>query len=237
MRSVACPDALGASALDMAARVSPCPALRARIRTRARDWSRRLPPLHVFGGRPVLEAALPLSPASGRPLHLLLDLDPTDPALQGLGVASVDRLALLADLRLEASEEPLFVRHLDRGRRLELLAQPAADVIDDMPDELPQLPVELEPLSAAESAVVTLDEAPDDAPWHQVGGEPRGPRGAVAAPRCPVTGRRMSFVAQLDSLPRFPLPGGERSILFGDHGCLYAFWSDVAAISAVLAAW
>jgi hypothetical protein len=192
----------------------------------------------VFGGRPLSGAALPASArAGGRPLHLTFDLDVSDRRLGGLGITSVDRLAILASYHLEPRSGALVVRHLDRGRRLEIVAEPAGKVVHVAPDELPQLPVDLEPLSDAEVAAELLDDYPEGhGPLHQVGGRPAWPRTPVSAPRCPVTGTPMAFVAMVDSMRRFPTGGAEARLDFGDDGVLYVFWSDRAAISACLTA-
>jgi hypothetical protein len=208
---------------------------RAAIRTRARDWSRTVVPLHVFGGRPLLGAELPVSPQSGLPLHLTFDFDLADPRLANLGVTSVDRLAVVANHHLELDEGPLLVRHHDRGRRLVILAEPPGRSVPGIPEELAQLPVDLEPRTAAEAAVELVDEMPEGSgPLHQVGGVPPWVTRPLPAPRCPVTGRRMRFVALVDSELRFPVAGGEVPLVFGDCGALYVFWSDEASVSAAI---
>jgi hypothetical protein len=216
--------------------MQPAPAdqgFRARIVSRARDWVRGTP-LHAFGGRPLLEAELPVSSRCGRPFHLTLDLDLADPRLAGLGITSVRRLALLACFHVDyRAGAPLFIRHADEGRRLELLREPRGRLIESLPLELPQLPVELEPLNEAEAAVESLDELPDDSPpLHRVGGHAVWAKGPVAPPSCPDTGRPMRYVASVDSMRRFPLAEGEASLLFADGGVCYVFWSDAASISA-----
>lgn len=209
---------------------------RAAVRTRARDWSRTVQPLHVFGGRPLLDADVPVSRVTDRPLHVTFDLDLGDPRLESLGITSVDRLVILANFNAEVSRDPLVVRHHDRGHRLELLREPAGPAVAGLPDELPQLPVDLEPISAAEAAVESVDEYPEGhGPLHQVGGRPVWLHGPLATPTCPLTGAPMRFVATVDSELRFPLPDGEAQLLFGDCGMLYVFWSDAAGISAAVA--
>jgi hypothetical protein len=208
---------------------------RARILSRARDWSRRSP-LHAFGGRPLLDAPLPVSARCKRPFHLAFDLDLSDPRLAGLGVTSVERLAILACFHVDyRPNEPLLVHHADRGRRLEVLREPRGRVVEGAPDELPQLPVELEPLNEAEAAVENTDELPDDSPpLHRIGGHPVWTRGPFPPPRCPVTKQPMRFVASVDSERRFPLAGDDVALLFGEGGVCYVFWSDEAAISAAV---
>lgn len=190
--------------------------------------------MHAFGGQPLLEAAIPVSGRCGRPLHLTFDFDLSDPRLADLGMRSVSRLALLACFHVDYRPgEPLLVRHHDGGRRLEMLREPRGRLVENLPDELPQLPVELEPLNEAESAVETVDELPDDSPpLHRVGGHPVWARRPLAAPRCPITGGEMRYVASIDSQRRFPLASGETSLLFGDGGICYVFWSDEASVSA-----
>ena len=207
---------------------------RAHIRTRARDWDRRVAPLHVFGGRPLLDAELPLSATTGRPLPLAFDFDLSDPRLADLGIRSVKRLAVLAPYGIDVVPgDPLVVRHADEGRRLELLAEPAAQAVGDVP-ELPQLPVEIEPLSDAEVACETVDEFPDDhGPLHQVGGHAVWLTRPVT-PSCPVTGRPMRYVATVDSIRRHPIRDADVQLTFGNMGMLYVFWSDEASISAAV---
>ncbi|MEM7249049.1 MAG: hypothetical protein AAF533_27250 [Acidobacteriota bacterium] len=208
---------------------------RARILTRARDWKRQFFPLHVFGGQPLMEAELPLSPHSGLPLHLTLDIDLEDPALSFLGIKSVRRLAVLANYHLDAATDPLFVKHLDEGRALELLSEPAAEVQPGVPAELPQLPVELEALSEAEMAVESVDELPSGlGPLHQVGGHPVWINDPLPPPRCPETDEEMRFIACVDSERRFPTGNAEVQLLFGDCGMLYVYWSEAASISAAV---
>jgi hypothetical protein len=211
---------------------------RAVIRFRARDWRRTFSPFHVFGGWPVLGAAIPTSRVSGRALHLTLDLDLADPRLADLAITSVTRLAVLVNGHVEASREPLYVRHLDGGHRLEILGEPESSPSHGLPDELPQLPLDLEELSEAEAAVTTCDEFPDDhGPLHQVGGHPVWMDAAVPAPPCPITGKPMSFVAAVDSMRRFPLGSDETHLVFGNCGMQYVYWSDRAAVSATFAQW
>lgn len=211
----------------------PDKGFRARIVSRARDWTRATP-LHAFGGRPLLEAPLPVSARCGRPFHLTFDYDLSDPRLAGLGVTSVERLALLACFHVDySSRTALLVRHHDRGRRLEILKEPRGRPIESRPEELPQLPVELEALNDAEDAVEFADELPDDSPpLHRLGGHPVWLRAPVAPPQCPVTGRPMRYIGIVDSIRRFPLGESETSLLFSDGGACYVFWSDEAAISA-----
>ena len=206
------------------------------IRRRARDWDRRVAPLHVFGGRPLLGAELPLSRVAGRPFHLTLDIDLSDARLAALGLASLRRLAILGSFHVHpTSDAPLLVRHHDEGRRLELLAEPDGSLVPGIPDELPQLPVELETVSDAEAACETVDELPDDhAPVHRVGGRAIWTTRPLEPPRCPLTGLAMRFIAQVDSERRFPLRGSETQLLFGDSGILYVFWSDGPAVSAAI---
>lgn len=218
-------DAAMPSAADMG--------LRALIRTRARDWDRRAAPLHAFGGRPLLDASLPTSRITGRPLPLAFDFDLSDPRLAGLEIRSVRRLAILAPYGVDlAARSALLIGHRDEGRRLEILEEPAGRVVDDIP-ELPQLPVELEPLSEAEAACDTVDQFPDDhGALHQIGGHPAWVTRAADPPRCPVTGLAMSFVAAVDSIRRFPLGGTDIPLAFGNGGMLYVYWSEPAAVSA-----
>lgn len=212
---------------------SPGPGFRARILSRARDWKRSPAPIHAFGGRPLLEAELPVSPRAGRPLHLLLDLDLADERLAGLGVSGLRRLAVLADLHLDPGPEATWIRHLDEGRGLELVAEPDAPVVPGVPDELPQLPVELSPLSPAEAAVSSRDEYPEGVgPLHQVGGHPAWVVGPVPPPACPLTGEPMRFVVAVDSMLRYPCGDREAQVLFGDCGTLYVFWSEAARVTA-----
>jgi hypothetical protein len=189
--------------------------------------------MHGFGGRPLLDAALPTSRQGGRPLHLTLDLDLSDPRLAGLGLRGLDRFAVLAHYHVEPRSGLLAVRHEDRGRRLVLLAEPEGPVVRGVPDELPHLPLELEPLHEAELAVEALDELPDGLrPVHRVGGRPLRASGGPTAPRCPVTGGPMRFVATVDSIPRFPMGGVDRPLIFGDGGLMHVYWSDAASVSA-----
>jgi hypothetical protein len=215
---------------------SPHPGCRVSILTRARDWKRTFEPFHVFGGRPLLDAALPRSSRCGLPFHLTFDLDVADPRVGGLGVTSVRRLAILASFHVEyAKGGVLLVRHHDKGARLEILREPRGTLLPGVPEELPQLPVEFEPLSEADVAVETIDELPDDhGPLHQVGGHPTWVTKALLAPLCPVTRRRMRYVATVDSVRRFPLGHGDASLQFGDPGLCHVFWSDEASISACL---
>ena len=182
------------------------PGFRAIIRTRARDWDRRASPLHAFGGRPLLDAELPVVAVTGRPLHLAFDFDLSDPRLAGLRISSLRRLAILAPFGIDLGRRgSLAIRHLDGGRRLELAGELKGRVIDDAP-ELPQLPVELEALSAAEESVETADEMPEGTrALHQVGGNPVWMRAPLAPPPCPVTGDPMRFIVSVASIRRFPL--------------------------------
>lgn len=211
----------------------PGPACRARIVSRARDWSRTTP-VHAFGGRPLLDAPLPISSRCGRPFHLTFDFDLSDPRLEGLGITSVRRLAILACFHVDYRPgDPLFVRHHDAGRRLEVLREPRGRAVEDLPDELPQLPVELEPLNEAEAAVESVDELPDDSPpLHRIGGPAVWTRGPLPPPTSPVTRQPMRHVACVDSQRRFPLPDRDVSLLFGDGGLCHVFWCDASAVSA-----
>lgn len=211
------------------------PGFQAVVRARARDWSRTAAPLHVFGGRPLLEAPLPASRVTSRPLHLTLDLDLSDERLAGLRLHGLERLAILANCHLDPSEEPIFVRHVDGGRRLELLDEPSGEPVPGVVDEFPQLPVDLEPRTEAIAACETFDDVPEPhGPLHQVGGAPVWVRHPIAAPLCPVSGRRMRFVACIDSDLRFPLGDRETPLLMGDCGALYVYWSDEAAVTAAI---
>ena len=88
-----------------------------------------------------------MSATTGRPLPLAFDFDLSDARLAVLGIRSVKRLAILAPFGIDvAPGEPLLVRHADEGRRLELLSEPTAEGVAEVP-ELPQLPVEIEPLT------------------------------------------------------------------------------------------
>ena len=60
--------------------------LRAIVRSRARDWSHTLTPLHVFGGHPLLDAEIPTSSVTGRPLS-------PQPMFMGLLAAAIRRTA------------------------------------------------------------------------------------------------------------------------------------------------
>ena len=207
--------------------------LRAIVRSRARDWSHTLTPLHVFGGHPLLDAEIPTSAVTGRPLHLSLDIDLSDARLQDLGLSSVRRLAILSNQHQEASTEPIFLRHLDGGRRVEILGEPTTRPTPGVLDALPQLPVDLEPLSDAEMAVETVDELPDGKrPIHQVGGHPVWAVKPQSPPRCPISGKPMRFVAAVDSVKRFPLADGDVSLRFGDGGIFYVYWCDETSVSA-----
>lgn len=210
-------------------------ACRARIVSRARDWIRGAP-IHAFGGTPLLDAELPQSARCGRPLHLTFDFDLSDPRLVGLGITSVRRLAILACFHVGyQAGAPLFVQHEDEGRKLRLLREPRGRILDTVPDTLPQLPVELEPLNVAESAVEFADELPDDSPpVHRAGGHPVWARAPFEPPRCPATGNAMRYVASVDSMRRFPLGEDETALVFGDGGICYVFWSDEPAISAAV---
>jgi hypothetical protein len=208
------------------------PGFRAIIRTRARDWNRQASPLHAFGGRPLLGAALPIVAATGRPLHLAIDLDLSDPQLASLGIKTIARLAILAPYGIElAHGSTLAVRHLDGGRRLELTGDLHGSLLDDVP-ELPQLPVELVPLSAAEAAVESVDEMPDgSAPLHQIGGHPVWMRIPMVLPRCPLSGRPMKHVASVASMRRFPLGTHDITLGLPGDGMLHVFWSERASTS------
>ena len=210
------------------------PGFRAIIRARVRDWTQRVP-LHVFGGRPLLDAELPRSRVTGRPFHVTFDLDVADPRLSACGVTTVKRLAILASFQLDRARGALTVRHLDGGRTLEVLKEPSGVGVHELPDELPQLPVDLVPLSMAEVAVESAEEMPDDhVPLHQVGGRPVWRARPLSAPLCPVTGAPMRFLAAVDSILRFPLGDSETQLLFGDCGTSYVFWSDAASVSTSL---
>ena len=206
---------------------------RAVIRTRARDWDRRAAPLHAFGGRPLLDAELPISRVTSRPLTLAFDFDLSDTRLEPLGIRSVRRLAILAPYGVElAKGSTLVVRHHAEGRQLEILSEGRGRMMEDVP-ELPQLPVELEPISEAEAACESVEDFPDDhLPLHQIGGRPAWVTGPAAAPKCPVTGDPMRFVAAIDSIRRFPLGDTEAALILGNAGMLYVYWSEHASISA-----
>ena len=208
--------------------------LRAVILTRARDWKRTFAPLHVFGGRPLLEAPLPVSQRCGLPLHLTFDLEATDPLLRSLGITTVKRLALLACFHLEyATGAALMVEHRDGGARLEVLREPKGVLVQGVPSELPQLPVELELLSEAEAGVEAVEDLPDDhPPLHQVGGHPTWIGPPRAAPRCPRTRQPMRYVATIDSIRRFPVGDTDAALMFGDPGLCHVYWSDGPSISA-----
>ncbi len=208
---------------------------RPRIVSRTSEWSRQRP-LHAFGGRPLLEAPLPTSARCGRPFHLAFDFDLADPRLRGLGISSVQRLAVLACYHVDYQPgRPLLVRHHDGGRRLEILREPPGKTVERVIEELPQLPVELDPLNEAEAAVEFADELPDGAPpLHRIGGHPIWLRDPLTPPACPVTGAAMRFIGMLDSIRRFPLADAETSLLIGDGGVAYIFWSDEAAVSAAV---
>jgi hypothetical protein len=212
------------------------PAYRALVRMRARDWSRQVSPLHVFGGRPLLEAELPASRVTGAPLHLALDLDARDPRLSGLGVRSVRRLAILANYHLDPPRGgALVVRHDDEGRCLVLLDEPTGTSVPGVPRELPQLPVDLEELSDAELAAESIEDMPDGlGTLHQVGGHAVWRGRPQQAPRCPATGEAMRYVATIDGERRFALATGEVQLVFGDGGCLHVYWSDAASISTAV---
>ena len=211
----------------------PADAYRAELLARTRDWDRSAPHLHAFGGRPLLDAALPVSRVTGRRLHLSLDLDLSDPRLAGLGVASLRRLAIPAAYHADAGEGVLWIRHLDEGRRLELVDEPAGQAIPGVPDELPQLPVRLRPLNEAEAAVDSIDELPTGAgPLHQVGGHPLAFESPIEPPACPESGEPMRFVATVDSMLRFPLGDRDAPLLFGDGGMMQVWWSEAARLTA-----
>src|SRR6185369_13295145 len=111
------------------------------------------------------------------------------------------------------------------------LREPRGTLLPGVPEELPQLPVELEPLTDADAAVETIDELPDDhGPLHQVGGHPTWVTKPLLAPMCPVTRKRMRYVATVDSVRRFPLGHGDASLQFGDPGLCHVFWSDEVSI-------
>ena len=211
------------------------PGFRAEIHARTRDWKRGESSFHAFGGQPLLDAELPCSPLSGRRLHLSFDLDLSDARLEALGIRGLRRLAILANYRVDASEGGIWVRHLDEGRRLELVQEPSGPLLPGVPDELPQLPVSLRPLNPAEAAVETIDELPTGAgPLHQVGGAPLWFGEPKPAPRCPESGEPMRFIATVDSMLRFPLGDCDAPLLFGDCGMMHVWWSQPAGLTAGL---
>lgn len=208
---------------------------RAIIRTRVRDWDRRVHPLHVFGGRPLLDPELPVSSLTARAIPLGLDLDLSDPRLAALGIQGLRRLAILAPFGMEPDPDAsLVIRHLDGGQRLELVTDLTGRLTHDVP-ELPQLPVELEAISEAEAAVDSVDEMPEGGlDLHQVGGRPLWIGKPIEPPRCPVTGEPMRFIASLASIRRFPLAHDDMALSFGNEGMLYVYWSQSAAMTVAL---
>ncbi len=205
---------------------------RGEIHSRTRDWKRGENGFHAFGGSPLLDTELPLSPLTGRRLHLSFDLDLSDPRLGTLGIVGLRRLAILTNYHLDASDGGLWVRHLDEGRRLELVEEPGGPLLPGVPDEFPQLPVSLRPLNPAEAAVETIDELPTGAgPLHQVGGHPLWFGEPEPAPRCPESGEPMRFIATVDSMLRFPLGDRDAPLLFGDCGLMHVWWSQPAGVT------
>jgi len=173
-----------------------------------------------FGGRADGECGV-----CGGPLHNLLALDPVP---EGLGVLALPRLQCATCLScLGWSNERLSFHH----------------GTDGLPRPLDTQRAEPE-FSATALVEVEARLAPTPRRWrwqdwvlsnsreslHRVGGHPTWIQ-AAAYPACPVCGRTMPFLLQLDS----DLPNeASEEWLWGSGGICYVFWCDACAVSSSL---
>jgi hypothetical protein len=163
----------------------------------------------------------------GGTLHRLVTLDPVPPSLPVSGLPRLDLATCLSCLGWERQQS--FYRHDENGN--------PANIAYDGPAISPQFPV-----GALKSGEVNLTMTPHRWYWqdwglsnsrqnlNRIGGEPCWIQD-VEYPTCPLCGKLMQFLIQLDSdLPTEK--GGEW--LWGSGGICYGFWCNECRTSGFL---
>ena len=163
-------------------------------------------PKHKFGGLPegIPESRVPQCRLCRHPLHLLLQVDLTDPKLD-IGLRNQAFLLVLGCLNCDSYWDPLYYRVNPLG--IEVVSQGGAETFGEFPAILPERPLAFAPLERSWSE--------EDEAKHQLGGAPlwiQDPQ----EPECCTCGEPMRFVAQVDS-------DWDAGTQFGDMGILYAF--------------
>ena len=164
-------------------------------------------PRHKFGGLPhgLSDDNAPRCVNCPHPLHLLLQVDLSDPQL-GVSIPGLSFLHVLACLNSRGSYSTEY-RAIRESPAIENLGQIEEQTSRDYPDVLPERRVELVPLAGP--------QPDEDDKRHQLGGTPFWVQSSYS-PACRTCGKPMKVFAAIDT-------DDTLAISFGDMGMLYAY--------------
>jgi hypothetical protein len=202
------------------------------------DWPGHIPSAtyaHKYGGIPSNGAALPICSGCGHSLHLLFQIDLTDPGFGYLQLADLDYLFVLTCLNCASYEETMFYSLLSRGRKITILREKPGMCVTEYPDVLEEHLVSCRPLENDEYLWTEEDlfRLLDQEGKHQVGGIPIWVQKEerVLCARCC---EEMQYIAMVDTELYIGENGfREKGHMFGDRGILYMFICRRCGIFAV----
>ena len=182
-------------------------------------------PGHKYGGTPSNGAVLPVCRGCGEQIHLLFEIDLTDPELAYLELDSLDYLFILTCLNCASYIHPMYYRLTNRGQEIAVLQQEASQLVREYPMVLDAHPVSCRYLGDDEYP--STDEAfcrlVDQEGKHQLGGRPVWIQGRGHLP-CLLCGKEMDYIAMVDSELYVGQDGfRDHGHMFGDEGILYIF--------------
>jgi hypothetical protein len=170
-------------------------------------------------------------------MHLLLDLDLSDPRLAFLRFKKLSRLELSACLRCRSARHPQYFELSNEGSRL----------IKSSGKEPPETSDEIYPLGERAVTLRKLrnDEYPtteeaffrlvdERAPHHQIGGHPLWLQDQESLD-CPSCRKRMFFLGMVTSHYGFDYGGQSSSLILFGGGILYAFCCFACHITGTFA--
>lgn len=192
---------------------------------------------HKYGGNPSNKAVLPLCGNCGESLHLMFQIDVTDPQLNYLNLKFLSYLFVVTCLNCASYERPMYYRIEHDGREIVVLKEMPRIGVHQYPHPLEEHSVSLRPLTEDEYPL-TEDELFDlleQQGKHQLAGMPLWVQDEENMP-CIVCNNRMEYIAMVDTELYIGEDGfREKGHTFGDRGILYVFICRKCNILSVIA--
>lgn len=204
-----------------------------------KDHTSTLADPHKYGGTPSNGTELPLCAGCGKPLHLLFQIDVTDPQLDYLGLNTLGYLYIVTCLDCASYETLTYYRIGERGNEIAVLQGGRGHIVEvrQYPHPLEEHSISLHPLTDDEYPLTENDlfDLLRREGKHQLAGMPLWRQYEEHVP-CILCKGRMEYIAMVDSELYIGEDGfREKGRMFGDEGILYTFICRKCSVLAVKA--